>query len=327
MLKFIVQRILLMIPTLLVASFVVFIIIELPPGDFLTSYVNNLKMRGETVDQALLEGLQRQYGLDKPFLYRYVKWLRGAIVGDLGFSFKWMMPVSALLGERLMYTIGIALFTLVFTWLIAFPIGVYSATHQYKIGDYFATFFGFVGLATPGFMLALILMFIGMKYFGVSVGGLFKPSLVDAPWSWQKFIDLLRHIWIPILVIGLSETAGLIRVLRANLLDELQKPYVIAALARGKSGRRLLLKYPVRVAINPLISTIGYSLPTLFSGSTIVAVVLSLPTVGPLLLDALFFQDMYLAGSILFILSLLTLIGTLISDILLAVADPRIRQQ
>jgi peptide/nickel transport system permease protein len=327
MLSFITRRIVLMIPTILIISFLVFVIIELPPGDYLTSYVMNLQMRGETVDKALLEGLTIKYGLDKPFYHRYFKWVKGLLVGDLGFSFKWNMPVRDVIGERLAYTIAIAFLTLIFTWAIAFPIGVYSATHQYKAGDYIATFFGFIGLATPGFMLALILMFIGMKYFGVSVGGLFSPSLVDAQWSWRKFIDLLKHVWVPIVVIGLAETAGLIRILRANLLDELSKPYVVAARARGKSGLNLLLKYPVRVAINPLLSTIGYSLPALFSGSTIVAVVLSLPTIGPLLLDALMIQDMYLAGSILLILSILTLLGTLISDILLALADPRIRQR
>ena len=325
MLIYIARRIVLMIPTLIIISMVVFVLIELPPGDYLTSYITELEMQGEDVDPALIASLKQRYGLEQPFHIRYLKWVSGIAVGDFGFSFQWNMPVGELIGQRLLYTLAIASITMLFTWAVSFPIGVYSATHRYKPGDHVATFVGFVGLATPNFMLALILMFVGMKYFGISVGGLFSPELVDEPFSIAKLIDLLKHVWVPVVVIGTAGTAGLIRILRANLLDELAKPYVVAARARGKSGRKLLLKYPVRVAINPFISTVGYSLPALFSGSTITAVVLSLPTIGPLLLASLLSQDMYLAGSIVLILSTLTVVGTLLSDILLAVVDPRIR--
>ncbi len=325
MLSFIGRRLLLMIPTLIIISIIVFVVIELPPGDYLTSYVANLMAQGEAVDENFIANLRARYGLGQPFYIRYFKWVGGFVTGDFGFSFKWGLPVRRLIGERLTYTIVLALFTLVFTWIVAIPIGIYSATHRYQVGDHIATFIGFIGLATPNFMLALIFMFVGMRYFDISVGGLFSPDQVDAAWSWAKFVDLLKHVWIPIVVIGTAGTAGLIRVLRANLLDELGKPYVVAAQARGKRGTALLLKYPVRIAINPFISTVGYSLPALFSGSTITAIVLSLPTVGPLLLDALLSQDMYLAGSIVQVQSVLTVVGTLISDILLAVVDPRIR--
>ena len=325
MLVYIARRVVLMIPTVFLISIIVFVVIELPPGDYLTSYVMSLEAQGETVDDALLKGLEIRYGLNQPMLVRYLKWVAGFFRGDLGFSFKWNLPVRQLIGERLMYTLVIASVTLVFTWVVALPIGIYSATHRYKLGDQVATLFGFVGLATPNFMLALVLMYIGMKYFGISVGGLFAPEYADAAWSWRKFVDLAKHMWVPIVVIGTAGTAGLIRIMRANLLDELAKPYVVAAKARGRKGASLLWKYPVRVAINPFISTVGYSLPALFSGSTITAVVLSLPTIGPMLLDSLLFQDMYLAGSIVLIMSGLTVVGTLISDILLAVVDPRIR--
>lgn len=325
MIVFIVRRLLLAIPILIAISFLVFVVIELPPGDYLTSYIMNLQASGNTVDPVMIENLRITYGLDKPFYFRYLKWAGRFVLGDFGYSFKWNMPVRHLISERLMYTLVIALCTMIFTWIVAIPIGIYSATHRYRLSDHVFTFIGFIGLATPNFMLALILMFVGMRYFGVSVGGLFSPEFSNAPWSWAKFADLLKHIWIPIVVIGTAGTAGLIRILRANLLDELSKPYVIAARARGKKGTGLLIKYPVRVAINPFISTIGYALPALFSGSTITAIVLSLPTVGPLLLQSLLMQDMYLAGSIVMILSILTIIGTLLSDILLALADPRIK--
>ncbi len=325
MLWFIARRVLLMIPTLLAISMIVFIVIELPPGDYLTSYVMNLQTSGNRIDEQSLDNLRIMFGLDRPVYVRYAKWISRFVVGDLGYSFKWGVPVRALLGERLAYTVIITLVTMVFTWAVAFPIGVHSATHRYRLSDHVFTLIGFIGLATPNFMLALILMFVGMRYLNVSVGGLFAPELADSPWSLFKFVDLLKHIWIPIVVIGTAGTAGLIRILRANLLDELSKPYVVAARARGQRGRALLMKYPVRVALNPFISTAGYALPELFSGSTITAIVLSLPTVGPLLLESLLSQDMYLAGSIVMILSILTVVGTLLSDILLAVADPRIR--
>jgi peptide/nickel transport system permease protein len=302
----------------------VFFIIELPPGDFLTTYTMNLQAQGEQLEQSLIEGLERRYGLNQPFFVRYWKWVSGFVVGDFGYSFSWELPVRELLAGRVTLTVVVTFVTLMFTWIVALPIGVYSATHRYKAGDHIATFIGFLGVSIPNFMLALILMYIGMRYFGVSVGGLFSPQFVDAPWSVAKFLDMLSHIWIPVVVIGTADTAGLIRVMRANLLDELGRPYVVAAQARGVPRRRRIAKYPVRVAINPFISTVGWLLPKLFSGAAVTAIVLSLPTLGPLLLQALLTQDMYLAGSMVMIISILTVIGTLVSDILLAYADPRI---
>jgi peptide/nickel transport system permease protein len=316
-----------MIPTLILISVVSFIIIQLPPGDFLTSYIAQLSQTGETVDEATIAALKKRYGLDQPYYIQYFMWVKGMFQGDFGQSFEWNRPVSQLIWERLGLTVAVSTFTMLFSWALSFPIGMYSATHQYSIGDYLATFIGYIGLATPNFMIALILMWIAYSVFGASVGGLFSPQYVEAPWSWGKFLDMLNHLWIPAIVIGMGGTAGLIRTLRANLLDELHKPYVITARAKGVPERKLVWKYPLRVAIIPWISTVGWTLPGIVSGETIVAVVLSLPTTGPLLLRALQSQDMYLAGSFIMFLSFLTVIGTLISDILLGWVDPRIRYE
>lgn len=327
MLQYILKRILYMIPTLVLISVVSFIIIQLPPGDFLTSYIAQLSQTGETVDEATIAALKKRYGLDQPYYIQYFMWVKGMFQGDFGQSFEWNRPVSQLIWERLGLTVAVSIFTMLFSWALSFPIGMYSATHQYSIGDYFATFIGYIGLATPNFMIALILMWIAYSVFGASVGGLFSPQYVEAPWSWGKFLDLLNHLWIPAIVIGMGGTAGLIRTLRANLLDELHKPYVVTARAKGVPERRLLWRYPLRMAIIPWISTVGWTLPGIVSGETIVAVVLSLPTTGPLLLRALQSQDMYLAGSFIMFLSFLTVIGTLVSDILLGWVDPRIRYE
>lgn len=325
MLAYIGKRLLLMIPTLIAISIVSFIIIQLPPGDYLTTYVTRLQASGDLVEPEVIDALYRRYGLDKPIHLQYVKWITNMLSGDFGWSMDWDRPVGELIWERLALTMVISSATLLFTWLVAFPIGFYSAVRQYSIGDYFATFISFLGVATPNFLLALVLMWIAFSQFGQSVGGLFSPEYVDAPWSFAKVKDLIGHLWIPMVVLGTSSTAGLIRVMRANLLDELHKPYVLTARSKGLSEARLLVKYPVRAALNPFVSSVGWILPSLVSGSTIVAVVLSLPTSGPLYLRALRSQDMFLAGSFMLMLSALTVLGTLISDILLAWLDPRIR--
>ncbi|MEZ4730094.1 MAG: ABC transporter permease [Caldilineaceae bacterium] len=325
MLEYITRRILLTIPTLIAVSIFSFFIIQLPPGDYLTTYVAQLRAQGDVVDVQELRALEERYGLNRPFHVQYWKWISGVFQGDFGYSFEWKTPVRALIWERLALTLVLSLSTLLFTWLLAIPIGVLSAVRQYSWLDYFATFFGFLGLGIPNFMLALVLMWISFAYFDNSVGGLFSPDFVDAPWSLARVWDMLKHLWIPMVVLGTSGTAGLIRIVRANMLDELNKPYVETARAKGLPEGKLVRKYPLRVALNPFISTIGYALPSLISGATITAVVLSLPTTGPLLLRSLQSQDMYLAGSFVLLLSSLTIIGTLLSDILLAVVDPRIR--
>lgn len=326
MASYIARRVLYMIPTLFLISVVSFVIIQLPPGDFLTTYAAGLAAQGETIDPATLAALRQRYGLGEPFHVQYWRWISGIVLrGDFGQSFEWNRPVADLIWNRLGLTVLLSVATLVFVWAVALPIGIYSALRKYSLGDYIATFVGFIGLATPNFLLALILMYIGFAYFGQSVGGLFSPAYLDQPWSWAKIVDLLAHLWIPMVVIGTAGTAGLIRVMRANLLDEIGKPYVVTARAKGLPERRLLVKYPVRVALNPFVSTVGWILPGLISGEAIVAIVLSLPTTGPLLLRALTSQDMYLAGSFILMLSLLTVIGTLVSDLLLAWLDPRIR--
>lgn len=357
MFALILRRILWMIPTLWIISIVSFALIQLPPGDYLTSYVTALEETGEPVSMEQVEALRRRYNLDEPFLLQYTKWLNdlmffgferaedGAYLTvpaddggrsinwpwfkwpDLGTSFEWNRPVGELIGERLLLTMTISVFTLLFTWALAIPIGIYSAVRQYSWGDYAFSILGFIGLATPNFLLALVFMYLGYSLFGVSAGGLFSPEYENAPWSLAKLGDLLAHMWIPVIVIGTAGTAGLIRVMRGNLLDELPKQYVMTARAKGVSPIKLLMKYPVRVALNPLVSTVGWVLPGIVSGSVIVAVVLGLPTVGPLLLRALENQDMFLAGSMVMILSFLTVIGTLISDILLLILDPRIRYE
>ena len=325
MLNLIIKRLLWMIPTTILISFISFTIIQLPPGDYLTSYIAALGETGETVDEAQAAALRARYNLDQPFMVQYWRWLTGMLQGDMGMSFEWNRPVTELIGERLFLTTVISIATLLMTWALAIPIGIYSAVKQYSLPDYCFTFLGFIGLATPNFLLALVFMYIGYSVFGVSAGGLFSPEYQSAAWSFGKFLDLLGHLWIPVVVIGTSGTAGLIRVMRANLLDELRKQYVMTARAKGVRYWKLLIRYPVRVALNPLVSTVGWVLPGIVSGATITSVVLGLPTTGPLLLRALMNQDMYLAGSMVMMLSVLTLIGTLISDILLLWLDPRIR--
>ena len=327
MLILIIKRLLWMIPTMVIISFISFSIIQLPPGDYLTSYIAALGETGETVDEAQAAALRARYNLDQPFMVQYWRWLAGMVQGDLGMSFEWNRPVTELIGERILLTSIISIVTLLVTWALAIPVGIYSAVKQYSLPDYCFTFLGFIGLATPNFLLALVFMYIGYSVFGVSAGGLFSPEYQSAAWSFGKFLDLLGHLWIPVIVIGTSGTAGLIRVMRGNLLDELRKQYVMTARAKGVHYWVLLMRYPVRVALNPLVSTVGWVLPGIVSGATITSVVLGLPTTGPLLLRALMNQDMYLAGSMVMMLSLLTLVGTLISDILLLWLDPRIRYE
>jgi peptide/nickel transport system permease protein len=326
MLLYVLRRLLLTIPTLFVISIVSFILIQLPPGDFLTSYAANLAQMGEQLSGDMIKALEEAYGLNQPFYVQYWKWMSGIITrGDFGLSLEWKMPVSRLIWDKMGTTLLLTGFTLVITWLLAIPIGIYSATHQYSVADYVFTTVGFVGLATPSFMVALVVMWVAFAYLGQDVGGLFSEPYKNAPWSFAKFGDLLAHLWIPGLILGLDGTAGLMRVMRANTLDELHKPYVVAARSRGIDERTLTMEYPVRVALNPFVSTVGYALPGLVNGGTIISVVLSLPTAGPLLLRALQSQDMYLAGAFILLLSVLTVVGTLISDILLAWLDPRIR--
>jgi peptide/nickel transport system permease protein len=325
MLQFVGRRILLLVPTLVVVSIMSFVLIQLPPGDYLTTYIASLEAGGQIVQEDEIEALKKQYGLDQPIYMQYVKWVRNMIQGDFGMSLEWQLPVSDLIWDRLLLTFVMSLSTILFAWTLAIPVGIYSATHQYQFFDYFFTFLGFVGLGVPNFMLALIFMWVAYSVFDLSVGGLFSPDYVDASWSLAKVLDLFKHIWIPLIILGTSGTAGLIRTMRANMLDELRKPYVTTARAKGLTERRMLLRYPVRVALNPFVSTVGWALPSLISGSTITASVLSLPTTGPLLIRALMNQDMFLAGSFLMMLSFLTVLGTLVSDILLALLDPRIR--
>jgi len=325
MLYYIFRRVLMMIPTLVITSALIFAIIEAPPGDYLESYIAELKAQGEAVDNARIEYLRQEYGFDKSPIERYFSWVAGMFVGDFGYSFAYELPVTAVIGDRLFLTIVVSVATIIFTWLIAFPIGIYSATRQYSWGDYGFTLFGLLGLAIPNFLLALVLMYLANVWFGTSIGGLVDPAYVDQPMSWAKFVSVLHHLWIPVLVIGTAGTAGMIRRIRANLLDELQKQYVTTARAKGLHPFRALVKYPLRMSLNFFISDIGSLLPAVISGAEVVAIVLSLETTGPLLISALQQQDMYLAGSFLMFLSLLTVVGVLISDIALAYLDPRIR--
>ncbi len=322
MLAYIARRFIYMIIILGVMSVAAFIIIQLPPGDYLSFYI--MQLRGQGVDEARIIAMRKLYGLDLPVYVQYFKWVKNMFHGNFGRSFAWNKPVKDLIFERLPLTIMLSLLTLIFTYAVAIPIGIYSATHQYSIGDYTFTVIGFAGLAIPNFLFALILIWIFYNYFGLSVGGLFSPQYINVGWSIDRFIDMLKHLPIPIIVIGTAGTAGLIRVMRGCLLDELRKQYVITARAKGVSERTLLFKYPVRVAVNPIISTIGWILPAIISGETITAIVLNLPTTGPLLFQALMAQDMYLAGSTAMFLAFLAVIGTFISDILLVWMDPRI---
>ncbi|MCY9669184.1 ABC transporter permease [Paenibacillus alginolyticus] len=326
MANYITYRVLQLIPLLIAISIIVFVIIQLPPGNFLDQYVAQLKNSGTAVSEGTIASLQMQYGLDKPMYMQYIIWVKNIVLhGDFGRSFQYNMPVADVIGPRLSLTLVISLISLIFVWIVAIPIGIYSATHQYSLLDYVFTFFGFIGLAMPGFLIALLLIYFIFSQTGVALTGLFSPDFVDAPWSMAKVMNMLPRLVLPVIVIGMSGTASLIRVTRGMLLDELSKQYVITARAKGVTENKLLFKYPVRMAINPLISTIGWTLPALISGEAIVAIVLNLQTTGPMLLKALMFQDMYLCGSFLLILSVLTVLGTLLSDILLALVDPRIR--
>jgi len=326
MFAFILRRALLAIPTLIFISFISFVIIQLPPGDYVSAYVAELRRIGDYISPAQEAAMREQMGLNDPLLVQYWRWISAIVFrGDFGYSLDWNAPVSTLIWDRLGVTLAISSASLVITWLIAIPVGVYSATRPYSIFDYVFTVFGFLGKGVPDFLLALVLMWIAFAYMNLHVGGLFSPAYETAPWSWAKFVDLLQHLWIPLVVLATGGAAGLIRVMRANMLDELGKPYVETAYAQGLSEAKVVWNYPVRVALNPFISTVGWALPALFSGDVITAVVLNLPTTGPVLLQALRMQDMYLAGSFILILSVFTVIGTLISDILLAWFDPRIR--
>ena len=314
-----------MIPTLFAISIITFVIIQLPPGDYLSTYIAELQSQGENVDIAKIEALRAQYGLDKSMVEQYCFWVLGLLEGDLGFSFEYQLPVSEVVGDRLLLTLILNFTTIIFIWLVSFPIGIYSATHQYSWGDYGLTFVGFIGLATPNFLLALILLYFANVWFGTSIGGLMDPIYIDQPWSTAKFLSILEHLWVPVVVIGTSGTASMIRRLRANMLDELQKQYVITAKAKGLHPLKALIKYPLRTSLNPFIADIGNMLPQIISGSAIVSMVLSLPTTGPMLISALQSQDMYLAGSFLIFLAFLTVVGMFLSDLALAWLDPRIR--
>lgn len=327
MLQYIIKRLLLLPVLLFIFSIIAFILIQAPPGDFLTSYMAELAASGSSMDRAQIDALRTLYGLDQPMVVQYFKWLGRLLTGDLGVSLDWQRPISELIGDRLTLTLLLGGGTFIFTWLIAIPIGILSATRKYSFFDYFFTIFNYIGVATPTFMTALVLMWISFKYYGINISGLFSPEYLDAEWSLNRTIDLLKHLWLPIVILGMDGTARLARVMRANLLDELNKPYMEMARAKGMSEWRLVMKYPVRLALNPLISTIGWYLPLIFSGSVIVATVMNLPTIGPMLLRALISQDMYLAGTIILIYMALAVIGTLVSDILLVWLDPRIRME
>ncbi|MDJ0950070.1 MAG: ABC transporter permease [Alphaproteobacteria bacterium] len=325
MFRYIIHRLLIMIPTLLAISFIVFVIIQLPEGDYLSSYIAQLESQGESVDPAKIAFLREQYGFDRPFHEQYGLWLFGMLQGDFGYSFEFSLPVTDVVGDRLLLSFLISFTTILFIWVVSFPIGVYSATHQYSWTDHGLTFLGFLGLATPNFLLALVLLYLANVWFGTSIGGLMDEQYIDQPWSWNKFVSILEHLWVPVVVIGTSGTAGMIRRLRANLLDELQKQYVVTGRAKGLHPFKLLVKYPLRMALNPFVADIGNLLPQVISGAAIVSIVLGLETTGKMLLEALQNQDMYLAGSFLMFLAALTVVGVLVSDLLLAMLDPRIR--
>ncbi|MEH7828092.1 ABC transporter permease [Gemmobacter denitrificans] len=325
MIRYILRRILTMIPTLLLISVCVFVIIELPPGDYFESHVAELRALGEQADLDEIEMLREEYGFDQPQYMRYLTWVGGMVTGDFGYSFAYRLPVNEVVGDRLWLTFVLSVLTILFTWVLAFPIGIYSATHQYSWGDYGLTFLGLIGLAVPNFMLALMAMYFANVWFGLSIGNLMDSQYVNEPMSWEKARSILGHIWIPVIIIGIAGTAGMVRRLRANLLDELQKQYVITARAKGLAPGKVLRKYPLRMALNFFIADIGSILPAMISGAEVTAIVLSLETTGPMLIRALQSQDMYLAGSFLMFLAALTVLGTLVSDIALALLDPRIR--
>jgi peptide/nickel transport system permease protein len=326
-LAYLVRRLLLAVLTVWAVSVLSFAIIELPPGDYITSYIAQMSAGGGFVTEQEAQALRREYGLDQPVWVQYVRWMRQVLRGRFGMALEWGKPVSEVIGDRLWLTMVVSVAAVALTWLLALPIGIYSAVRQYSLGDYVATFVGFVGLAVPSFLLALVVMYVGFRYFGANIGGLFSDEFAEAPWTWARAWDLAKHLPVPALILGLAGTAQLIRIMRANLLDELRKPYVMTARARGLPEWRVILKYPVRVALNPFASTIGYLLPYVVSGSIIVSLVLSLPTLGPLLLKALVAQDMFLAGTIVLMLGVMTVVGTLLSDLLLMWIDPRIRME
>ena len=325
MLRLITQRLIILPFLLIIFSIAVFALVQAPPGDYLTSYISTLAASGSSMDAAQVDALRHQWGLDQPFPIQYLYWVQNLLHGDLGLSLEYQRPNIDLLGERLLLTVALAVLSFIVTWIVAIPAGIITATHQHSILDYAFTILNYIGVAVPNFMLALILMWITYAYTGISITNLFSPDFIEAPWSWARVVDLSQHIWLPVLILAVAGTARLTRVMRANLLDELSKPYVVTARAKGMSEWKLVMKYPVRLALNPLVSTIGWYLPQLFSGSLIVATVMSLPNIGPLLLRALISEDTYLAGSILLLYCFLAVIGTLISDILLAMLDPRIR--
>ena len=325
MILYILKRILLTIPTIMVISLISFTIIQLPPGSWLDTHVARLMEQGEQIDEAEIAAIKAMYGLDKPMPVQYFIWVSGSLHGDFGVSYEWNVPVGELIWERLALTVAIAFTSMIFIWAVSFPIAIYSATHQYSIPDYLFNFLGFIGLGVPSFLLALVGLWVGFRYFGVDMAGLFSDEYMEASWSWGKVLDMIKHMWFPMLILGIGGTASLIRHTRANLLDEIRKPYVTTARAKGLKETRLLLKYPVRVALRPFVATVGYQLPRLVSAGGIVAIVLGLPTVGPLLLRSLMTQDMFLAGTFVMLLSILTVIGQFLSDILLIFIDPRIR--
>jgi peptide/nickel transport system permease protein len=325
LLAYIGRRALLAVFTVWAISVLSFVIMQLPPGDYVSSYIAQMASMGSVVSDEEAQALRIQYGLGQPIYIQYLKWMKLVVVGDFGFSMEWRRPVTEVIGDRLWLTVVVSVAALILTWALALPIGIYSAVRQYSVGDYAATFIGFIGLAVPNFLLALVILYFGFTLFNAHVGGLFSPEYQDAPWSAARVWDLIKHLPVPALILGLAGTAQQIRIMRANLLDELRKPYVVTARSKGLTETRVILKYPVRVALNPFASTIGYTLPYIVSGSIIVSLVLSLPTVGPLLLRALISQDMFLAGTIVLLLGVMTVIGTLVSDILLVLIDPRIR--
>jgi peptide/nickel transport system permease protein len=324
-LNYILRRLAIIVPMLFVLSVVSFAVIQLPPGDYLSTYITQLEAMGRKFNDAEIASLKAQYGLDQPMFVQYLKWMRTVFNGTFGRSFLWEMTVAEVLATRLPMTIAISLASLIVVWAIAIPIAIISATRHNTLVDYFFTLLGFIGLASPSFLLALVLGWLLFNISGRMITGLYSQEFVNAPWSWAKFLNLLSNVWFPVIVIGIGGTAGLIRTLRATLLDELRKPYVTTARAKGLNETRLLLKYPIRIAMNPIFSTIGWVLPGLINGGVIVGIVLNLQTIGPVLMRATLSQDMYLAGSIVLILSALTVVGTFVSDILLAWLDPRIR--
>ncbi|MBV9358688.1 MAG: ABC transporter permease [Chloroflexi bacterium] len=325
MLTYLARRLVLAVFTVIAISILSFIIIHLPPGDYVTTYIAQMAANGGMVSEQEAQNLRIQYGLDQPMYIQYLRWIGLILHGNFGMAMEYNRPVTEVIGDRLWLTVAVSFAALVFTWALALPIGIYSAVRQHSLLDYVFTFIGFIGLAIPNFLLALLVLYFGFKYFNANIGGLFSPEYADAAWSWAKFQDLLAHLPVPAIVLGMAATAAQIRIMRANLLDEKRKPYVITARAKGLPEQRVILKYPVRVALNPFASTIGYTLPYIVSGSVIVSIVLSLPTVGPLLYTALVALDMFLAGTIILLLGVLTVIGTLLSDLLLMWLDPRIR--